>query len=114
MNVQNSPARIVQQAKLVHRALVTCDFILIICMFAMTGGERWSDSERNVFFVFAVASIVCFAWLFKFRCNECDANLYFRRGFFMLTWGLRFIPVWILPMPKSCEGCGKVRFNEQN
>ncbi|NMW32075.1 hypothetical protein HKD42_08380 [Altererythrobacter sp. RZ02] len=54
-------------------------------------------------------SLACFGWLSVIRCSQCGANLLFRKGYWLVTLGMRWVPLWFLPISKSCDVCGMVR-----
>ncbi len=84
---------------------VPFSFAMLILIF----GNVSTQSGETLFVLFAFPGVALLTSLFFIRCSDCGASLYFRKGYFILTWGLKWIPVWILPLPERCEICGLIR-----
>ena len=75
-------------------------------MITIFTGVVTTPTGKTFFVLTGVPGVILLTLLFFIRCTICGASLYFRRGYHILTFGLKWIPVWMLPLPKQCEICG--------
>jgi hypothetical protein len=75
-------------------------------MLAIVTGVVATPTGKTFFVLTGIPGVILLMPLFFIRCTVCGASLYFRKGYLILTFGLKWVPVWMLPLPKQCEVCG--------
>ena len=75
----------------------------ILAMLILVFGMVETQSGRNLFAIFAIPGVSLLTFLFFIRCSNCGSSLYFRKGYSILTFGIKWVPVWMLVMPTQCK-----------